>query len=64
MACDVWAVGPPSMRAGSSMAKTTDKKNKRQSFSETFKCAVVAETFEPGATVTAVARRHGFKPDL
>lgn len=46
------------------MAKSTDKKDKRQSFSDAFKRAVVAETFEPGATVTGVARRHGLKPNL
>lgn len=46
------------------MAKLIDKKDKRQSFSDAFKRAVVAETFEPGATVTAVATRHSLKPNL
>ena len=45
------------------MVNTIDKKDKRQSFSYAFKCAVVAGTFEPGASVTAVARRHGLKPN-
>ena len=46
------------------MGTTADNKGRRQSFSDIFKRAVVTETFEPGATVTAVARRHGLKPNL
>ncbi len=46
------------------MGTTAGNKGKRQSFSDIFKRAVVAETFEAGATVRAVARRHGLKPNL
>lgn len=37
---------------------------KRRSYSKAFKRRVVAETLEPGASVAAVARRHGLNANM
>ena len=39
-------------------------KRKRRSYSKSFKRRVVAETLEPGASVAAVARRHGLNANM
>ena len=39
-------------------------KRKRRSYSKAFKRRVVAETLEPGASVAAVARRHGLNANM
>ena len=39
-------------------------KRKRRSYLEAFKRRVVAETLEPGASVAAVARRHGLNANM
>ncbi len=39
-------------------------KRKRQSYSKSFKRRVVAETLEPGASVSAVAREHGLNANM
>jgi transposase len=39
-------------------------KHKRRSYSTAFKRRVVAETLEPGASVAAVARRHGLNANM
>lgn len=39
-------------------------KRKRRSYPKTFKRRVVAETLEPGASVAAVARRHGLNANM
>ena len=40
------------------------RKGKRRSYSKAFKRRVVAETLEPGASVAAVARRHGLNANM
>ena len=37
---------------------------RRRRFSTEFKLAVVAETMQPGMSVSYVARRHGLSPSL
>ena len=39
-------------------------KRRRQNYSKAFKRRVVAETLEPGASVAAVARRHGLNANM
>ena len=39
-------------------------KRRRRSYSKAFKCRVVAETLEPGASVAEVARRHGLNANM
>ena len=39
-------------------------KRKRRSYSTAFKRRVVAETMEPGASVSAVARRHSLNANM
>jgi len=39
-------------------------RRKRRSYSKAFKRRVVAETLEPGASVAAVARRHGLNANM
>lgn len=39
-------------------------RRKRRSYSTAFKRRVVAETLEPGASVAAVARRHGLNANM
>ena len=39
-------------------------KRKRRSYSTAFKRRVVAETMEPGASVSEVARRHGLNANM
>ena len=39
-------------------------KRRRRSYSKSFKRRVVAETLEPGASVAAVARRHGLNANM
>ena len=39
-------------------------KRKRRSYSTAFKRRVVAETLEPGASVAAIARRHGLNANM
>lgn len=39
-------------------------KRERRSYSKAFKRRVVAEALEPGASVAAVARRHGLNANL
>ncbi len=39
-------------------------KRKRRSYAKAFKRRVVAETLEPGASVAAVARRHGLNTNM
>ena len=43
---------------------TDHRKGKRRSYSKAFKRRVVAETLEPGASVAAVARRHGLNANM
>jgi transposase len=39
-------------------------RRKRRSYSTAFKRRIVAETLEPGASVAAVARRHGLNANM
>ena len=41
-----------------------DRRKRRGSYSKAFKRRVVSETLEPGASVAAVARRHGLNANM
>ena len=42
----------------------SDRRKRRGSYSKAFKRRVVSETMEPGASVAAVARRHGLNANM
>jgi len=45
-------------------AASEDGKNRRRRWSEQERCRIVAESFEPGASVSVVARRHDINTNL